>query len=126
MKPILVGDCSNYSYDTNNCTKCGRSMPDLCVEFEDMKRKAEAYDQINRDSSPPSDTNISNKRTTGLPLPSDSIGTSRSDSTEAAYQAAADELVVELQYAKETKAAPVDPYVKKAATRKGRPPKAKQ
>ena len=93
-------------------------MPDLCVEFEDVKRKAEAYDQLDRDSSSTSDTNISNKRTTGLPLPSDSI--------EAAYQAAADELVVELQYAKETKAAPVDPYVKKAATRKGRPPKAKQ
>ena len=98
MKPILVGDCNNYSFDTNSCTKCGRSMPDMCVEFEDMKRKAEAYDQINRDSSPPSDTDISNKRSDGLPLPS-----------------SIDEDIE-----------PVDPYVKKAATRKGRPPKAKQ
>lgn len=116
MKPILVGDCSNYSYDTNNCKKCGRSMPDLCVEFEEMKRKAEAYDQINRDSSSTSDTNIPNKRTDGLLISSDSLN--------AAYEAAADELVVELQYAKETKAAPVDPYVQKAAARKpGRPKK---
>ena len=91
MKPILVGDCSNYSYDTNNCKKCGRSMPDMCVEFEDMKRKAEAYDQINRDSSSTSPTDIPNKRTAGLPISPD-----------------------------------VDPYVQKAATRKGRPPKAKQ
>lgn len=44
MKPILVGDCNNYSFDTNSCTTCGRSMPDLCVEYEEMKRKAEAYD----------------------------------------------------------------------------------
>ena len=90
MKPILVGDCNNYSFDTNSCTKCGRSMPDMCVEFEDMKRKAEAYDQINRDSSPTSDTDIPNKRTNGSPVSTD-----------------------------------VDPYVQKAATRKGRPPKAK-
>lgn len=95
MKPILVGDCSNYSYDTNNCTKCGRSMPDLCVEFEDMKRKAEAYDQINRDSSSTSDTDIPNKRSDGPPV--------------STYIATV----------------PVDPYVQKAATRKGRPPKAK-
>lgn len=99
MKPILVGDCNNYSFDTNSCTKCGRSMPDMCVEFEEMKRKAEAYDQLDRDSSSTSDTDIPNKRTDGLPLPSDSIN--------SAYEE-------------------VDPYVKKAATRKGRPPKAKQ
>ena len=66
-------------------------MPDMCVEFEDMKRKAEAYDQINRDSSSTSPTDIPNKRTAGLPISPD-----------------------------------VDPYVQKAATRKGRPPKAKQ
>lgn len=77
MKPILVADCNNYSFDTNNCTKCGRAMPDLCVDFEEMKRKAEAYDRTN-----------------------------------AAYEAAAEELTV-------------DPYVAKAA-RKGRPPKDKQ
>lgn len=68
MKPILVGDCNNYSFDTNSCTKCGRSMPDMCVEFEDMKRKAEAYDQLDRDSSSTSDTNLSNKRADGLPV----------------------------------------------------------
>lgn len=96
MKPILVGDCNNYSFDTNSCTKCGRSMPDLCVEFEDMKRKAEAYDQLDRDSSSTSDTNLSNKRADGLPSPS-----------------SIDEDI-------ET----VDPYVKKAASRKpGRPKK---
>lgn len=97
MKPILVGDCSNYSYDTNNCKKCGRSMPDLCVEFEEMKRKAEAYDQLDRDSSSPSDTDLPNKRTDGLPVSPD-VAT-----------------------------VPIDPYVQKAATRKpGRPSKAKQ
>lgn len=115
MKPILVGDCNNYSFDTNSCTKCGRSMPDMCVEFEDMKRKAEAYDQINRDSSPTSDTDIPNKRSDGPPTSSDPIGTSHSDSIEAAYQAAANELYVEMT---------TDPYVKKAASRKpGRPKK---
>lgn len=94
MKPILVGDCNNYSFDTNSCTKCGRSMPDMCVEFEDMKRKAEAYDQLDRDSSSTSDTNLSNKRTDGLPV-SPSVAT-----------------------------VPVDPYVQKAASRKpGRPKK---
>ena len=90
MKPILVGDCNNYSFDTNSCTKCGRMMPDLCVEFEEMKRKAEAYDKHNSVSNPTSDTDISDKRTDGLPVSPD-----------------------------------VDPYVQKAATRKGRPPKAK-
>ena len=99
MKPILVGDCNNYSFDTNSCTKCGRSMPDMCVEFEDMKRKAEAYDKLDRVSNPTSDTNIPNKRTDGLPVSPD-VGTERS--------------------------VPIDPYVQKAATRKGRPPKAKQ
>ena len=72
-------------------------MPDICVEFEDMKRKAEAYDQINRDSSPTSDTDIPNKRTDGPPVSPD-VETER--------------LV------------PVDPYVQKAAARKpGRPKK---
>jgi hypothetical protein len=69
-------------------------MPDICVEFEDMKRKAEAYDQINRDSSPTSDTDIPNKRTDGPPVSPD-VAT-----------------------------VPVDPYVQKAASRKpGRPKK---
>lgn len=117
MKPILVGDCSNYSYSTNNCTKCGRSMPDMCIEFEEMKRKAEAYEKLNRDDSSTSDTPALNKRTDGLSISSESL--------DAAYEAAADELVEELKYSKETKAASVDPYVKKAATRKGRPPKVK-
>lgn len=73
MKPILVGDCNNYSFDTNSCTKCGRSMPDLCLDFEEMKRKAEAYDAVKEQAEPI-----------------------------------------------------VDPYVAKAATRKGRPRKAAQ
>lgn len=96
VKTILVGDCSHYSYITNNCTKCGRSMPDLCLEFEEMKRKAAAYDKglandkHNTDSDTPSDTDIPNKRVAGLPISSE----------------------------------PVDPYVTKAAKR-GRPPKAK-
>lgn len=104
MKPILVADCNNYSFDTNSCTKCGRSMPDTCVEFEDMKRKAEAYDKLDRDSSSTSDTSVPDKRTDGSPLPRDSINT--------AYEEAEKELAI-------------DPYVAKAATRKGRPPKVK-
>lgn len=91
-------------------------MPDMCVEFENMKRKAEAYDKMDTSSSSSNNNPNTTERTDGSPTTSDPI--------EAAYQAAADELVVELQYAKETKAAPVDPYVKKAAARKpGRPRK---
>lgn len=102
MKPILVGDCNNYSFDTNSCTKCGRSMPDMCVEFEDMKRKAEAYDQLDRDSSSTSDTDIPNKRTDGLPVSPD----------------------VETERLVPIATVPIDPYVQKAASRKpGRPKK---
>jgi hypothetical protein len=66
-------------------------MPDMCIDFEDMKRKAEAYDKLDRDSSSTGDTNIPNKRNDGPPVSPE----------------------------------PVDPYVAKAATRKGRPPKVK-
>jgi hypothetical protein len=76
-------------------------MPDTCVEYEDMKRKAEAYDKLDRDTS---DTSVPDKRSDGSPLPRDSIN--------AAYEEADRELTI-------------DPYVTKAATRKGRPPKAK-
>ena len=76
-------------------------MPDTCVEYEDMKRKAEAYDKLDRDTS---DTSVPDKRTGGSPLPRDSIN--------AAYEEADREVTI-------------DPYVTKAATRKGRPPKAK-
>jgi hypothetical protein len=48
-------------------------MPDLCLDFEEMRRKAEAYDAVKEQAEPV-----------------------------------------------------VDPYVAKAATRKGRPPKAAQ
>jgi hypothetical protein len=76
-------------------------MPDTCVEYEDMKRKAEAYDKLDRDTS---DTSVLDKRSDGPPLPRDSIN--------AAYEEADRELTI-------------DPYVTKAATRKGRPPKVK-
>jgi hypothetical protein len=94
VKPILVGDCNNYSFDTNSCTKCGRSMPDMCIDFEDMKRKAEAYDKLDRNSSSTSDTSVPDKRTARPSLPSDVEEKGK-----------------------------VDPYVAKAATRKGRPRK---
>ena len=90
-------------------------MPDMCIEYEEMKRKAEAYDKLDRDSSSTSDVPVPNKRTDGVSISSESLN--------AAYEAAADELVEELKYSKETKS--VDPYVQKAATRKGRPPKVK-
>ena len=71
MKPILVGDCNNYSFDTNSCTKCGRSMPDMCVEFEDMKRKAEAYDKMDTSSSSSNDNPNSTERSVGPPVSTD-------------------------------------------------------
>lgn len=71
MKPILVGDCNNYSFDTNNCTKCGRSMPDMCVEFEEMKRKAEAYDKMDTIPSSPNDTPDTTERSDGPPVSPD-------------------------------------------------------
>lgn len=44
MKPTLVDNCEHYNYQTHNCNKCGRGLPDVCLEFENMKKKAEAYD----------------------------------------------------------------------------------
>lgn len=45
MKPTLVSDCDHYNWDTNKCNKCNRMMPEVCVDFEDMQRKAKAYDE---------------------------------------------------------------------------------
>lgn len=71
MKPILVGDCNNYSFDTNSCTTCGRSMPDLCVEFEEMKRKAEAYDKMVTIPSSTSDNPNTTECSDGPPVSPD-------------------------------------------------------
>lgn len=46
MKPSLVDQCENYNRTTHTCDKCGRGLPDVCLEFEDMKRKAEAYEKL--------------------------------------------------------------------------------
>ena len=45
MKPILVDSCNHFDGIKSICTKCGRSLPDVCLEFEQMKQKAEAYDK---------------------------------------------------------------------------------
>jgi len=44
MKPTLVDNCEHYSYQTHNCTKCGRGLPDVCAEFENMRNAARAYE----------------------------------------------------------------------------------
>ena len=44
MKPILVDNCEHYSGQTHSCTKCGRGLPDVCLDFENMKKAAEAYE----------------------------------------------------------------------------------
>lgn len=44
MKPTLVDNCEHYNYQTHNCNKCGRGLPDVCLDYEEMKRKAEAYE----------------------------------------------------------------------------------
>ena len=46
MKPILVDQCVHYNSKTHNCNRCGRGLPDVCLEFEEMKRKAEAYEKL--------------------------------------------------------------------------------
>lgn len=45
MKPVLVDNCDTFDHAKSICTKCGRSLPDVCLEFEQMKHKAELYDQ---------------------------------------------------------------------------------
>lgn len=44
MKPVLVDACNHFDFSKSTCSKCGRSLPDVCLEFEQMKQKAEAYD----------------------------------------------------------------------------------
>lgn len=48
-------------------------MPDTCVEYEDMKRKAEAYDKLDRDSSSTSDTSVPDKRSDGSSVSSEPV-----------------------------------------------------
>lgn len=50
MKPILVDSCNNYDHGKHSCSKCGRSLPDVCLEFEQMKAKADEYDAITRET----------------------------------------------------------------------------
>lgn len=47
MKPTLVDNCEHYNYQTHNCDKCGRGLPDVCLEFENMKKAAAAYEKQN-------------------------------------------------------------------------------
>lgn len=47
MKPVLVDNCEHYNYQTHNCNKCGRGLPDVCLEFERMKKAAAAYEEQN-------------------------------------------------------------------------------
>lgn len=47
MKPTLVDNCEHYNYQTHNCNKCGRGLPDVCLEFENMKKAAAAYNEAN-------------------------------------------------------------------------------
>ena len=47
MKPTLVDNCEHYSYQTHNCTKCGRGLPDVCAEFEEMRNAAKAFHEQN-------------------------------------------------------------------------------
>lgn len=60
MKPILVDNCEHYSGQTHSCTKCGRGLPDVCLDFENMKNAAKAYEA--QQNSP---------RHNGTPRPSD-------------------------------------------------------
>lgn len=61
MKPTLVDNCENYNYQTHQCNKCGRGLPDVCLEFENMKKAAAAYEKTqsatrsNGTSSPAND-----------------------------------------------------------------------
>lgn len=73
-------------------------MPDMCVEFEDMKRKAEAYDKMDTIPSSSNDTPDITERSDGPPVSTD-VGTERP--------------------------VPIDPYVQKAASSRkpGRPRK---
>lgn len=45
MKPTLVDNCEHYNRTTHACDKCGRGLPDVCFEFEEMKKKAAAYEE---------------------------------------------------------------------------------
>lgn len=45
MKPTLVDNCEHYNYQTHNCNKCGRGLPDVCLEFENMRKAAAAYEK---------------------------------------------------------------------------------
>lgn len=46
MKPTLVDNCEHYNRTTHACDKCGRGLPDVCLEYENLKRKAEAYEKL--------------------------------------------------------------------------------
>lgn len=45
MKPTLVDNCEHYNRTTHVCDKCGRGLPDVCFEFEEMKKKAAAFEE---------------------------------------------------------------------------------
>lgn len=50
MKPTLVDNCEHYNFQTHNCNKCGRGLPDVCLEFENMRKAAAAYEKTQSSS----------------------------------------------------------------------------
>lgn len=52
MKTIRCDDCEHYDFKKHSCSRCGRSLPDVCFEFDEMKRKAEAYERLSEKDVP--------------------------------------------------------------------------
>ena len=53
MKPTLVDNCEHYSFTSHVCAKCGRGLPDVCLEFEEMRKKASSFDTMQAASEQP-------------------------------------------------------------------------
>lgn len=58
MKSVLVDACNHFDNAKSTCSKCGRSLPDVCLEFEQMKQKAEAYDRSTELPRAPVDSDV--------------------------------------------------------------------
>jgi hypothetical protein len=68
MKPILVDNCEHFDGRKSECTKCGRSLPDVCLDFEKMKQKAEAYDALSSVSGGTGDSRADDADTPPAPV----------------------------------------------------------
>lgn len=53
MKPTLVDNCEHYNFKSHVCDKCGRGLPDVCLEFEEMRKKASSFDTMQASSEQP-------------------------------------------------------------------------